>query len=726
MTSKWVSLASKSAVESADITMEPKVKLDQISKTFRNGVTANRNVTLAAEAGKIHAILGENGAGKSTLMNTLAGLYRPDSGEIRIDGDPVHFNNPFDAKKMGVGMVHQHFSLVPAFTVAENLALGSAKLPKLLKPKLWKRFLEEQSEKFGLKLRLDAHLAELSLGERQRVEIFRLLLEGAEILILDEPTSILSPNEAEILFEHLQNFANQGRTLLLVTHKIQHVRLLASQVTILRKGQVVASGDLSDFSDNDLTESMVGSHFDFTVKRSGNRGSLHLKDQEPLLDVKDLAVAPSRSHYGLAPSTFTLRKGEILGVAGISGNGQDELAEALAGLTKYEGTLLLNGTPVTPGSYKPGYIPDDRTGTGLALSMSLEENLAMRRYPFPPYSKKGIVQRDAFRERGAEMIQDFQIQPPEPTTPAANLSGGNMQKAVLARELDGAPPLIIASNPTAGLDIAAVKLVHETLLERADRGAGIVLISEDLDELLSLSDQIAVIRAGQIRGVFEVKKVDKLSIGFLMSADITGYLDDTDRLNGELAKKLNSYPCSDVLRKEVNETHMSALIELASNSTDEDVLGLAYTLLCELNQLPTVRTFFFAGWLNHTDFITRNSAIWRLLDYRDLDFELHMEFYDFVKTNWDAFISKQKNYFYGSKNVISGVQSRLKKHENRELSQEKAWAYLCASFASDDWPAVTELLQAYRDSPNPVVSNIVRDLLDRPELANTQNRKDEA
>ena len=487
------------------------VRLQNITKRFPGGVIANQEVTCEARSGEIHAILGENGAGKTTLMKILAGFHTPDTGQIEIDGQEMVFHSPKDAKLAGVGMVHQHFSLVPALTVGENLALGSPDTPLFLKPKQWNQHLMDSAEYLDFDIRPDANVSQLSMGERQRVEIFRLLLEGASVLVLDEPTSILAPKEADRLFVHLREFAESGHTVFLVTHKIDHVKAIADRVTVLQRGQVVATQEATELSEADLAELMVGRPFELSEPDRPNKNDVSKK--EIALEVRDLTVAPISCPAGLTDVSFNLRSGEILGVAGISSNGQDELVAALTGTTKFDGDIDLPQTQ----DHQIGFIPGDRRGVGVALSLTVEENLNLRNFRRDGFSFGPLLNNPRLKSEAWKKIETFGIQPADPNIETSALSGGNIQKILLARELANQPDLILAVNPTAGLDIATVDFVHREITRQADEGAAVLLVSEDLDELLVLCDRILVLFAGNIVGTFDADIEVRNRIGLAMS-----------------------------------------------------------------------------------------------------------------------------------------------------------------------------------------------------------------
>ena len=526
------------AKESAMSFDEVSVRLQNITKRFPGGVVANQDITCEARKGEIHAILGENGAGKTTLMKILAGFYTPNTGRIEIDNQEVVFHSPKDAKLAGIGMVHQHFSLVPALTVGENLALGSPDTPFLLKPKQWNQQLMHSAEAFGFDIRLSMPVSQLSMGERQRVEIFRLLLEGAQVLVLDEPTSILAPKEAERLFAHLHEFAESGHTIFLVTHKIDHVKAIADRVTVLRRGQVVATQEAARLSEAGLAELMVGRSFELNAPNCPEGSDL--SQNELVLNVQDLTVPPTSCPFGLTDVSFKLRAGEILGVAGISSNGQDELVAALTEAVKFDGKIHFP----QPQDHSIGFIPGDRRGVGVALPLTVGENLNLRNFQRDDFSFGLLLDKTQLESEARKKIEEFGIQPADPNIETSTLSGGNIQKILLARELTNQPDMIVAVNPTAGLDIATVDFVHREITRQADEGAGVLLVSEDLDELLVLCDRILVIFQGHIVGTFDASLDVRNSIGLAMSG-IDAFLEQ-EKSQGESKPIMEFSECNRV------------------------------------------------------------------------------------------------------------------------------------------------------------------------------------
>ncbi|MEA2569223.1 MAG: ral nucleoside transport system ATP-binding protein [Acidobacteriota bacterium] len=476
--------------------MTVRVRLNAIEKRY-GPVVANDGVSCEADAGEIHAILGENGAGKTTLMRILAGLERPDSGAIEIDGKATTFRNPKDAMRAGIGMVHQHLSLIPALTVAENLALGSQDYSGR-NPTAWVRIVRERANALGFDIRAEAPVWQLSMGERQRVEVFRLLFHGARILVLDEPTSILSPLEAEQLFSQLRQFASRGNTVFLVTHKVKHAKAVADRVTVLRRGRSVATADIHGVSESELAELMVGKSGVFQngarIPRSEVAGGV-------LLRLENVGVKSIACPSGVNDVSLQVREGDVLGIAGVSSSGQDEIVAAITGTAPHSGTITWS-QPDAPRAF----IPSDRTGVGVALSLSVKDNLSLRNYGRTEFRSGPILNTKRLGDAARELIAQYAIQTDTPDAPIATLSGGNIQKVILARELSREPQMIIAENPTAGLDLATTILIQKELSKHAARGAGVILVSEDLDELLALCDRIIVMHDGHVAGTFAVSE----------------------------------------------------------------------------------------------------------------------------------------------------------------------------------------------------------------------------
>ena len=500
----------------------PAVTMRGITKRFP-GVTANDNVDFEALQGEIHALLGENGAGKSTLSNILTGLYRPDDGEIAIDGKPVTFHSPKDAIEAGVGMVHQHFRLAASFTVAENLVLGhrdAADRGLLLEPDVIDSRIVALSRRYRMPVKPRARIWQLSVGEQQRVEILKALYRGARILILDEPTSQLTPQEADDLFATLRLMAAEGRTVIFISHKLEEVMAVSHRVTVLRKGRVVGTVMTTDTNPRELARMMVGRDVVFTQrKQTPSEG-----EPSVALELRQVSASGDLGTPALQGVSLLVHAGEIVGVAGVAGNGQRELAEVIAGMRhRTAGRVLVNGKPTRGGdpleAIRRGvaYVPDDRLGTGVAPSLSVAENLVLKAYRNAPISTQGVLHARRIRANAIELMRRFNIAAPSWETPTRQLSGGNIQKVLLARELSGRPRVLVASSPTSGLDVGATDAVRSLLLESAARGVGILLISEDLDEVLALADRIAVIYNGRIMGVVGREQADIEQLGMMMA-----------------------------------------------------------------------------------------------------------------------------------------------------------------------------------------------------------------
>ena len=498
----------------------PVLELRGITKRFP-GVTANDAVSLSLHAGEVLALLGENGAGKSTLISILYGLYRPDEGQLLLGGQEVRVASPAHALRLGIGLVPQHPMLVSRHTVAENLALGTGSA--LFPARAVRGRIAELSGRYGLAVNPDARIGSLAPGEKQRVEILRSLLRGARVLILDEPTSVLTPQEAEGLFRVMRELRADGKSLIFISHKLEEVLLVCDRVTVLRKGKVVGHADTAASTRASLAELMVGRTVSFERKRAGaGLGG------EPLLTVTGLSAQNSRGLPALGNVSFTLHHGEVIGVAGVAGNGQSELVEVLSGLLPPSaGTLLLDGQPLTGTPAElfgrgVAHIPEDRIHMGTVPSMSVSENLALREYRKAPYSRGLLRDLKAQDTRAEQEVRAYDIATPGIHTPSRLLSGGNIQKVILARELAGNPQLILAVHPTYGLDIGATDQVHRVLLGKTAEGAGVLIVSEDLEELMSLSDRVAVLYHGELLGPYPVADVTRERLGLLMTGGHTG------------------------------------------------------------------------------------------------------------------------------------------------------------------------------------------------------------
>lgn len=499
----------------------PAVRLRGIDKSFY-GVKANDGVDFELRRGEVHALLGENGAGKSTMCSVLAGLYRPDAGEVELEGRPVSFRTPKDALAAGVGMVYQHFRLVENLTVAENLVLGHPHLPFRVQRRRQERIAEEMGERFGLPIDPSARIWQLSVGEQQRVEILKLLYRDVQILILDEPTAVLTPQESGQLFETMRQLAGEGRSVIFVSHKLAEVKQVSDRVTVLRDGRNAGEGETARLAPGDLAEMMVGRELSLPHREEAAAPG------RTALAVSGLRVTGDRGLQTVKGISLEVREGEILGLAGVAGNGQRELAYGIVGLRAPDaGRVEVAGRDVTRRSVREriesglAYIPQNRLGVGLAPGLTTEENLALKSYRRRPYSKWGRLVASAFRTEGARRIERYDIRGARPGLPIRLLSGGNLQKALIAREIEAEPKVIIAVSPTRGLDVGATQAVREHLLAQRRRGAGTLLISEDLDELLALSDRLAVIYEGEIVGETETGQATRDKLGLLMAGHRT-------------------------------------------------------------------------------------------------------------------------------------------------------------------------------------------------------------
>jgi len=493
------------------------VKMVGIVKRFP-GVIANDHIDFEVHVGEVHALLGENGAGKTTLMNILYGLYKPDEGEIYVWGRKVKIHSPRDAIRLGIGMVHQHFMLIPNFTVAENIVLGT-KLPRapLLDIKEAYRRIEELSKKYGLKVDPKAYIWQLSVGEQQRVEILKLLYRNARILILDEPTSVLTPSETVELFKALRRMANEGRAVIFITHKLKEVFAVADRVTVLRRGKRIATLPVSQTNERELARMMVGREVFLTIPRTP------VKPGKEVLIVENVLAMGDKGLPALKGVSLRVREGEIVGVAGVAGNGQKELVEVIIGLRKVvKGKIIINGIDVTNKSpefiQKLGvaYIPENRM-RGVIPDLPILKNLIIGMHKEPPIAQRLTINFKNAQNFARKLIREYNIVAPSEFTPVKYLSGGNIQRLVLARELSRKPKLLIAEQPTRGLDIGATEYVRKKILEQRNRGCGILLISEDLDEIVSMSDRIIVMYEGSIVGELSAKEADLETLGLLMS-----------------------------------------------------------------------------------------------------------------------------------------------------------------------------------------------------------------
>jgi simple sugar transport system ATP-binding protein len=489
-----------------------------ITKTFP-GVLANDNIDFDVTCREVHALLGENGAGKSTLMKILYGMYHPDNGEIYINGEQVKITSPTDAIKLGIGMIHQHFMLVDTLTVAENVALGlkSSRPPLTDLDNVSKR-IHELADTYNLRIDPNAYIWQLSVGQQQRVEIIKALYRGAALLILDEPTAVLTPQEVDELFVIMRQMVEDNYALIFITHKLHEVVDISQRVTVLRNGRKVGTRPTSEVTKSDLAKWMVGHEIDFiTSTNRVEKGKARLK-------LENISCMSDRGMQGLFNVDLEVYSGEILGLAGVSGNGQRELAEVMAGLRKpTSGRIYLEGDDVTgcnPGELTErmlSYIPEERMRDGMIKNFTVAENMILREHSQPIFSQNGFLKLKDISEHTENLIDQFQVKTPSQKTLAKSLSGGNIQKIVLARELSRKPRAIIAAQPTRGLDIGAAEYVREQLIEQRNEGTAVLLISEDLDEIFALSDRIAVIYEGKIMDILDRDEATREKVGLLMA-----------------------------------------------------------------------------------------------------------------------------------------------------------------------------------------------------------------
>jgi simple sugar transport system ATP-binding protein len=496
------------------------VTMRGITKRFP-GVVANDRVDFEARVGEVHALLGENGAGKSTLSNILTGLYHPDEGELSLFGEPVAFASPKDALDAGVGMVHQHFRLVEPFTVAENVVLGDHRdvgRRLLLDRRATERRVAELADRYGLGVDPRARVWQLSVGEQQRVEILKTLYRDARILILDEPTAVLTPQEADALFATLRAMAAEGRTVVFISHKLHEVTAVADRVTVLRGGRSVATVVTAEVTRHQLAALMVGRDVDVGRRRAA--GAIG----DPVLVVEGLGARGDRGVDALRDVSLTVRAGEVLGVAGVAGNGQRELAEAITGLrplasgsVRVAGRELRGGDPREAIRAGVAHVPEDRLHTGVAPSLSISANVVLKSYKGAEVSAGPFLRLRRIRDRALDLIRRYDVRAAGPSVPARLLSGGNLQKVVLAREFSGRPTVLVAAAPTRGLDVGAIETVHGYLRDAAAAGVGVLLISEDLDEVLALADRIVVMYEGELVGEVDARSAGVDELGLLMA-----------------------------------------------------------------------------------------------------------------------------------------------------------------------------------------------------------------
>ncbi|VPE40735.1 ABC transporter ATP-binding protein [Streptococcus pneumoniae] len=499
------------------------IEMRDITKVF-GGFVANDKINLHLRKGEIHALLGENGAGKSTLINMLAGLLEPTSGEIAVNGQVVNLDSPSKAASLGIGMVHQHFMLVEAFTVAENIILGS-ELTKngVLDIAGASKEIKALSERYGLAVDPSAKVADISVGAQQRVEILKTLYRGADILIFDEPTAVLTPSEIDELMAIMKNLVKEGKSIILITHKLDEIRAVSDRVTVIRRGKSIETVEIAGATNADLAEMMVGRSVSFKTEKQAS------KPKEVVLSIKDLVVNENRGVPAVKNLSLDVRAGEIVGIAGIDGNGQSELIQAITGLRKVEsGSIELKGDSIVGlhprqiTELSVGHVPEDRHRDGLILEMMISENIALQTYYKEPHSKNGILNYSNITSYAKKLMEEFDVRAASELVPAAALSGGNQQKAIIAREIDRDPDLLIVSQPTRGLDVGAIEYIHKRLIEERDNGKAVLVVSFELDEILNVSDRIAVIHDGKIQGIVSPETTNKQGLGVLMAGGNLG------------------------------------------------------------------------------------------------------------------------------------------------------------------------------------------------------------
>jgi simple sugar transport system ATP-binding protein len=497
----------------------PALEMRGITKRYP-GVVANDDIDLEVRPGEIHALLGENGAGKSTLMNVLYGLAKPDEGQILLDGEAVDIKDPTDAIARGISMVHQHFMLVPVLTVADNVLLGKEVMrgPLFLDKDKARRRIHELGQRFGFDLNPDVKVGELSVGWQQRVEILKALYREARILVLDEPTAVLTPQETVEIFAVLRRLADEGHSIIFISHKLYEVLAVADRITVIRRGKVVGSRIPSETDEDDLAELMVGREVQLTV----DRGQSH--PGEPVLRIEDLHVRGRHDSDAVDGVSFEVRAGEILGIAGVAGNGQDELVEVITGLrAARSGTITLAGEDVTADGPRSlhekqvAFVPADRHRFGLVLSFPLTDNVVLTDYHNEPFSHGVVRDEAAIAQRTAEAIEQYDVRTPATTVTAGTLSGGNQQKLIVAREFDRELRLLVLDQPTRGLDVGSIEFIHKQIIRKRDAGTAVLLVSAELDEVLEISDRIAVMYRGKFVDIIDGRTANKEAVGLLMA-----------------------------------------------------------------------------------------------------------------------------------------------------------------------------------------------------------------
>ncbi|WP_352416900.1 ABC transporter ATP-binding protein [Clostridium tertium] len=495
------------------------VEMLNIRKEFP-GIVANDNVTLQLKKGEVHALLGENGAGKSTLMGMLFGMYQPEAGVIKVKGKEVKISSPNVANDLGIGMVHQHFKLVENFTVTENIILGCEPKKFLtVDIKSAAKKIDELSKTYGLNVDPYAKIEDISVGMQQRVEILKMLYRNAEVLIFDEPTAVLTPQEIDDLIKIMQNLINEGKSIILITHKLKEIKAAADRCTVIRRGKYIGTVDVKETTEADMAKMMVGRQVSFKVEKKESTPG------EEVLRIENLSVKNNKKVLGLKDFSLSVRKGEIVGIAGVEGNGQTELVEAITGMRGVDsGKILFNEKDITRSSIRNridegiAHIPEDRHKRGLILDYTMEDNMVLKVYKNKPFSKNGLINRSKITEYANNIIETFDVRSGEGgKSIARSLSGGNQQKGVIGREIQSSPDLLIAVQPTRGLDVGSIEYIHKRLVEQRDSGKAVLLVSLELDEVLNVSDRIAVVNNGELIGIVNASETDENEVGLMMA-----------------------------------------------------------------------------------------------------------------------------------------------------------------------------------------------------------------
>lgn len=499
--------------------MEYVVEMLNIRKEFP-GIVANDNITLQLKEGEIHALLGENGAGKSTLMGMLFGMYKPDRGSIKVRGKEVKISNPNVANDLGIGMVHQHFKLVDNFTVTENIILGCEPRKGLtVDIKKAAKKIEELSKKYGLNVDPYAKIEDISVGMQQRVEILKMLYRDANVLIFDEPTAVLTPSEIDELISIMKNMTKEGKSIILITHKLREIKESANRCTVIRRGKYIGTVDVKDATEADMAKMMVGREVSFKVEK------VEAKPKDVVVKIENLSVNNNKKVLGLKNFSLDIRAGEIVGIAGVEGNGQTELVEALTGMRNIEsGNIIFKGKNIVKESIRQriddgmAHIPEDRHKRGLILDYTMEDNMVLKAYRNKPFSKNGLINRAKISEYAQKIIETFDVRSGEGgKSIARSLSGGNQQKGVIGREIESDPDFLIAVQPTRGLDVGSIEYIHKRLVEQRDLGKAVLLVSLELDEVLNVSDRIAVVNNGELIGIVNANETNENEVGLMMA-----------------------------------------------------------------------------------------------------------------------------------------------------------------------------------------------------------------